>query len=104
MITAYENVWDALCDSPEESQNMSLRSMLMMAITEKIDESGWSVARAAKILDVTPPIIEELYCGKVGRFTVESLLKLARPLGIGLQIEQSASPAMLHAPMWEMRA
>lgn len=104
MSATYTNVWDALCDSADESRIMSVRSKLMMAITEKIDEFGWSQSRAASLLGVTQPRISDLYCGKIDRFTAESLQKMAEPLGIGLQVAQFASPTKTDVERHELPA
>jgi predicted XRE-type DNA-binding protein len=49
----FANVWDAICDTPEESANLTLRSDLMGQIEELIQESGWTQAEAAKRCGVT---------------------------------------------------
>lgn len=104
MATSYTSVWDALCDTPEESRVMSVRSNLMMAITEKIDEFGWSQAKAARLLRVTQPRISDLYRGKVGRFTAESLQKMGEPLGIGLTVSRFAEPTSEQVERHELPA
>ncbi|MGP9759529.1 hypothetical protein [Corynebacterium sp. AOP12-C2-36] len=43
---------------------------------------------------MTQPRISDLYCGKVDRFTAESLQKMAEPLGIGLTVSHFAEPTM----------
>jgi len=41
----FENVWDALADTPEEAANLTLRSDLMMMVEKIIKENGWTQAR-----------------------------------------------------------
>ena len=83
----FSSVWDALADTPEESENLKLRSSLMIEIVKRIDEIGWSQRVAAENLGVTQPRISDICRGKIDKFSVESLLKIARPLGIGVHID-----------------
>ncbi|OWY79159.1 XRE family transcriptional regulator [Rhodococcus sp. BUPNP1] len=83
----FSSVWDALADTPAESENLKLRSSLMIEIVKRIEEIGWSQRVAAANLGVTQPRISDICRGKIDNFTVESLLKIARPLGIGVHID-----------------
>jgi len=47
-------VWDAIKDTPEEAENMKLRSSLMIALKKHVAGSGLSQAQIAKLLGVTP--------------------------------------------------
>ena len=49
----FESVWDALEDTPTEAENMKLRSILMIAITETV--TAWHVTQieAARRLGVS---------------------------------------------------
>ena len=41
---SFENVWDALEDTPSEAMNMSMRSSLLIAIEQQV--RGWNVTQA----------------------------------------------------------
>ena len=49
----FDSVWDAIEDTPQEAENMRLRSRLMIALTEHIESSGWTQVSAAERLGVT---------------------------------------------------
>ncbi|MBF6248854.1 XRE family transcriptional regulator, partial [Nocardia elegans] len=48
----FASVFDALADTPAESENLKVRSQLMRAIRDRIDEFGWSQRVAATNLGV----------------------------------------------------
>jgi predicted XRE-type DNA-binding protein len=77
----FENVWDALADTPEEAANLTLRSDLMMNIETIVKENGWTQAEAAKRCGVTQPRINDLLRGKIARFSLDALVNIAAALG-----------------------
>jgi len=81
----FKSVWDAIEDTPEEAENMKLRSTLMIALKNHITRSGMSQAQAAKICGVTQPRISDLMRGKINLFGLDALVNIAT--AAGLQIE-----------------
>jgi predicted XRE-type DNA-binding protein len=83
----FENVWDALEDTPTEAENMKLRSRLMIAITETV--SAWQVIQteAARRLGVTQPRLNDLLRGRVGKFSLDALVALAARTGLAVHLE-----------------
>src|ERR1039457_842977 len=77
----FENVWDALADTPEEAANLTLRSDLMMKIENIVKENGWTQAEAAKRCGVTQPRINDLLRGRISRFSLDALVNIAAALG-----------------------
>lgn len=77
----FENVWDALADTPEEAANLTLRSDLMMKIETVVKENGWTQAEAAKRCGVTQPRINDLLRGRIARFSIDALVNIAAALG-----------------------
>ncbi|RKE36914.1 putative XRE-type DNA-binding protein [Paraburkholderia sp. BL23I1N1] len=61
----YSSVWDAIEDTPEQAQNMKLRSVLMMALKDHITRAGMSQAEAAQHFCVTQPRVSDLMRGKI---------------------------------------
>ena len=51
----FDSVWDAISDTPEEAENMKLRSSLMMALEDHIEREGLSQSQAAKAFGVSQP-------------------------------------------------
>lgn len=77
----FENVWDALADSPEEAANLTLRSELMMQIETVIKNAGWTQKEAAKRCGVTQPRINDLLRGRISKFSLDALVNIASALG-----------------------
>ncbi len=82
----FDSVWDAIEDTPEDAENMKLRSQLMSALKERIARSGMSQAQAAKQLGVTQPRISDLMRGKIQLFAIDALVNLATAAGLHVEI------------------
>ena len=84
---AYDSVWDALEDTPEQAAAMRLRSDLMIAVQEGV--RGWSLTQmaAAERLGVTQPRLSNLMRGKVNRFSLDALVELASRAGLTVRME-----------------
>lgn len=81
----FASVWDAIEDTPEEAENMKLRSVLMTALKNQITRADMSQAQAAKLLGVTQPRVSDLMRGKINLFGLDALVNMAT--AAGLQIE-----------------
>lgn len=81
----FASVWDAIEDTPEEAENMRLRSVLMTALKSHLARTAMSQAQAAKLLGVTQPRISDLMRGKINLFGLDALVNMAT--AAGLQIE-----------------
>jgi predicted XRE-type DNA-binding protein len=88
----FENVWDALADTPEEAANLTLRSDLMIKIETIVKENGWTQAEAAKRCGVTQPRINDLLRGRISRFSIDALVNIAAALGrkVRVSLEDAA--------------
>lgn len=87
----FNSVWDAIEDTPEEAENMKLRSALMMALSQRIAAAGMTQAEAAKLLGVTQPRISDLLRGKIALFGLDALVNMAT--AAGLRVEMTVTPA-----------
>lgn len=87
----FENVWDALADTPEEAANLTARSDLMMNITEIVKQAGWTQAEAARQCGVTQPRINDLLRGRISRFSLDALVNIASRLGRKVRIKLEAA-------------
>lgn len=81
----FASVWDAIENSPEETENMRLRSVLLMALKHHITRTEMSQAQTAKLLGVTQPRVSDLMRGKINLFGLDALVNMAT--AAGLQIE-----------------
>ena len=82
----FDNVWDAIEDTPEEAENMKLRSALMLALKEHISRTGLSQAQAAKLFGVTQPRISDLMRGKINLFGLDALVNMAAAAGLHVEM------------------
>ena len=85
----FTSIWDAIEDTPEEAENMKLRSTLMMAIKNHITETGISQVEAAKLLGVTQPRISDLMRGKINLFGLDALVNMATAAGLHIEMRIS---------------
>src|SRR6184192_1744606 len=70
--TTKGSVFFDICDTPEEAQNLTLRSELMMQIEQIIRRRRLTQNRAAKLFGVTQPRISDLVRGKIDLFSLDS--------------------------------
>lgn len=87
----YVSVWDAIADTPEEAANLRVRSELMDKITAIVEESGWTQLEAASHCGVTQPRINDLLRGRISRFSLDALVKIAAALGRRVRVEPDAA-------------
>jgi predicted XRE-type DNA-binding protein len=86
----FENVWDAL--EPEQSATMTLRSDVMIAITQKVRSWNTTQQRAARRLGITQSRLNDLLQGKINKFSLDALLTLASRARLKVKIDvQSAA-------------
>jgi predicted XRE-type DNA-binding protein len=62
----FDNVWDAIADTPEEAENMKLRSTLMVAVTQ--------------------PRVSDLMRGKINLFALDALVNMATAAGLRIEM------------------
>jgi predicted XRE-type DNA-binding protein len=90
-IESYASVWDAIADTPEEAENLRVRSELMDKITVLIESNGWTQAEAARQCRVTQPRINDLLRGRISRFSLDALVNIAAALGRDVHVELEAA-------------
>lgn len=88
-VQSFDNVWDALSDSPAEAANMTARSDLLIALQKSI--AGWGLTQeaAGKRLGITRPRISDLLAGKISKFSLDALVNLASRAGLAVEIRVS---------------
>ncbi|MDD5470492.1 MAG: helix-turn-helix domain-containing protein [Sideroxydans sp.] len=82
----FASVWDAIEDTPEEAENMRLRSGLMMALKTHLARTGLSQSQAAKLFGVTQPRISDLMRGKINLFGLDALVNMAAAAGMHVEM------------------
>ena len=82
----FVSVWDAVEDTPEEAENMKLRSSLMLALKNHLLRNSISQVEAARLFGVTQPRISDLMRGKINLFSLDALVNMAAAAGLHLEI------------------
>ncbi|MGE0471766.1 MAG: helix-turn-helix domain-containing protein [Nitrospira sp.] len=82
----FASVWDAIEDTPEEAENMKLRSVLMTALKHHLTRTKLSQAQAAKLFGVTQPRISDLMRGKISLFSLDALVNMATAAGLHIEM------------------
>ena len=76
------NAYRDLGFSPEEAENLQVRSDLMIHLTKIIESRGLTQAAAAKLLGVTQPRVSDLMRGKIDRFSIDTLIEMLGHAGV----------------------
>jgi predicted XRE-type DNA-binding protein len=80
----FDDVFDAICDTPEEAENLKQRADLMRELANRI--AGMSQQEAAELLGVTQPRVSELVRGKINFFALDKLVNMAARAGLGVTL------------------
>ena len=83
----FANVWNALEDTPEDATTMTMRSNVMIAITDKVRSWNTTQAQAARRLGITQPRLNNLLHGKINKFSLDTLMTLATRAGLKVKID-----------------
>lgn len=89
----FDNVWEALEDDPAMVAALTAKSLLLLEIRETYNRWKISQAEAAKRLGITQPRLNDLLQGKINKFSLDALMKLATDAGlkVNLQVEKAAA-------------
>ncbi len=82
-----ENVFIDCGFSQAEAENLRIRSRMMIALTAQIQDKKLTQARAARIMRVSQPRISDLMRGKIGLFTIDSLVNMLNAAGLKVDLE-----------------
>jgi len=88
----FANVWDALEDAPGKAANMTMRSDLLIALRQRIETWKVTQAEAARRLRITQPRLNDLLRGRITKFSLDALIKLAdrADIHVRLRIDSAA--------------
>ena len=81
------NVFQDLGFSPQESENLRLRSQLMSKVTDLIESRHWTIEESAHYLGESVEVIEALHRGKIGQFSIEGLISMLTHAGMSIHVE-----------------
>lgn len=86
MVPSSGNVFEDLGFPPEEAANLRVRSRLMGHLREAIAREGLTQAQAARRFGVTQPRVSDLVCGRIERFSVDTLINMLGALGHRVEV------------------
>jgi len=87
IIQAADNIFLDLGFSAEEADNLLIRSQLILALTHQIKERGWTLDQTAQHLQQSNDRIKALTQGKIGQFSVDSLIAMLNKVGMTVKVE-----------------
>ena len=87
MTQTTQNIFEDLGFSAEESENLRVRSDLMISLRKLIRSRKWSLEEAALNLKTTIACVEELMAGDIDRFQVEPLITMLTHAGMKVRVE-----------------
>ena len=87
----FNSIWDAIEDTPEEAENMKVRSQLLIALKEHITRADLSQAQAAKLFGITQPRVSDLMRGKINLFGIDALVNMVAAAGLHVELRISVA-------------
>jgi predicted XRE-type DNA-binding protein len=73
--------------SPDEAQNLHLRSELMTRIERFVERSAMTQTAAARALGVTQPRLNDLLRGKIDKFSLDALVNMLGHAGMRVELK-----------------
>ncbi len=80
------NVFADIGFSPDEAQNLQLRSDLMSRIERFVKRTGMTQTEAARALGVTQPRLNDLLRGKIDKFSLDALVNMLGHAGMRVEL------------------
>jgi predicted XRE-type DNA-binding protein len=74
----------------EKAAEMEIRAQLLMGLEQWLEKSGMTQAAAAKVLGVTQARVSDLKRGKIDRFSMDLLVRLAARAGLNPKLSLAA--------------
>ena len=85
-VQTFDNVFDALADTPAEAANLKARAEVLVALQARIRSWEMPQEAAAARLGITRPRLNDLLRGKLGKFSLDALVNVATAAGLTLEI------------------
>ena len=82
-----ENVFVDCGFPPAEAENLRIRAQMMVALAGYIQDRKISQANAARIMGVSQPRISDLVRGKIGLFTIDTLVNMLTSAGLKVAVD-----------------
>lgn len=75
---------------PEKAAEMEMRARLLIGLEQWLEKSRMTQAEAAKVLGVTQARVSDLKRGKINRFSMDLLVRLAARAGLKPKLKLAA--------------
>lgn len=85
-VQTFDDVFDALADTPAQAASMKARADLLAAIKARVESWALTQANAAARLGITRPRLNDLLQGKLDKFSLDALVNLATASGLVLEM------------------
>ncbi len=85
------NVFRDLGFGEDEAEHLRIRSSLMIAVRQLIEDRNLTQAGAAKLFGVTQPRISNLVRGRIDLFSIDTLIDMLARAGVHVDIVFSAA-------------
>ena len=83
---SYSSVWDALCDDPEEANDLKKRSAFLILIKVRLNGQSGSVEDKAERLGLPVDQLRDLVNERIDKFSLKELTTIARKIGITARV------------------
>ena len=103
-IRSFENVWEALEDTPEAVADMTARSDLMIDLEDRIRTNAWTPTEAAARCGLDRAMPDELLRGNIALFPLDTLLAIAARLRRDERLEAPTPSPSRPAPPPRLRS
>jgi predicted XRE-type DNA-binding protein len=80
----FESVWDAICDNPEESLAMRIRSYLLRALGREIKRLGQNPETICQHLNITNNRLDDILQGRIDRLSRDQLTGMCKRIGLSV--------------------
>ena len=87
------NVFRDLGFGPQEAENLKIRSNLMIEIHRIIEMRQLRQTEAAELFGTTQPRISDLMRGKIGQFTIDTLVNMLSHAGVQVELHLAPMPS-----------
>jgi predicted XRE-type DNA-binding protein len=77
--------------SPSEAAYYEGRAQLVIQIREHLRKKKWTQERSAKACGVSQPRINDLLRGRIDKFSIDALVRVAAHLGLRASFELKAA-------------
>ena len=98
---ANDNIFLDLGFSAQEADNLLIRSQLMLALLHQIKHHGWTIDQTAQHLKQSRDEIKALSQGKIGQFSVDTLIVMLNAVGMTVKVKICPPGSLSRSPTIE---